>query len=118
MIIDKVCLLLESQGGTYEISGIIRHGNTVRIPPFVIKWWKSMKRCMGKSPESKLFMPAWNAASWRASCLAWIVCPSARIWKDIHTPEERLRHFFHQTGMGLCAGSPEEKKTIKELQYK
>lgn len=79
MIIDKVCLLLESQGGTYEISGDYPAWEYRQDSALRDKMVEIYEEMYGKSPESKLFMPDWNAASWRASCLAWIVCPSARI---------------------------------------
>ena len=79
MIIDKVCLLLESQGGKWDISGDYPAWEFKQNSPLREKMVKVYEEMYGKSPELKRFMPVWNAEYLQESCRDLIVYPSALI---------------------------------------
>ena len=90
MIIDKVCLLLESQGGKWDISGDYPAWEIKQNSPRREKMVKVYEEMYGKSPRIDAIHAGLECGI-LAGKLPGLDCVSiGPDMKDIHTPEERL----------------------------
>ena len=90
MIIDKVCLLLESQGGKWDISGDYPAWEFKQNSPLREKMVKVYEEMYGKSPRIEAIHAGLECGI-LAGKLPGLDCVSiGPDMKDIHTPEERL----------------------------
>ena len=90
MIIDKVCLLLESQGGTYEISGDYPAWEYRQDSALRDKMVEIYEEMFGKKPRIEAIHAGLECGI-LAGKLPGLDCVSiGPDMKDIHTPEERL----------------------------
>ncbi len=90
MIIDKVCLLLESQGGTYEISGDYPAWEYRQDSALRDKMVEIYEEMYGKKPRIEAIHAGLECGI-LAGKLPGLDCVSiGPDMKDIHTPEERL----------------------------
>ena len=90
MIIDKVCLLLESPGGKWDISGDYPAWEFKQNSPLREKMVKVYEEMYGKSPRIEAIHAGLECGI-LAGKLPGLDCVSiGPDMKDIHTPEERL----------------------------
>lgn len=90
MLIDKVCLLLKSQGGSWDISGDYPAWEFRQDSPLRDKMVKVYEEMYGKAPRIEAIHAGLECGI-LAGKLPGLDCVSiGPDMKDIHTPEERL----------------------------